>query len=327
MVYLFLTEGIMNLFGNTWEEQAFLTGLFCVFAAVYFALDFRKRSRYFRNVQKAVEGMEEKYLMTEMVEEPDYLEGRLMYQYDVEILKSMNDEIARHERIGNEFKSYIETWIHEIKIPIASAGLMLHNMYAGGAGKDDLRKVRGQLHRIEEDVEQVLYYIRSEVPEKDYVIGKHLLKTIVQEAVKDQKDSLILHHFSVQVELGEEEVYTDKKWMAFILRQLISNAVKYAGGDTGMLRFFTLSPEEEGSQEGDRNRGQGISLAIEDRGIGIPKGDIARVFEKSFTGQNGRNSASTGMGLYICRRLCRELGHEIRAESEPGKYTRIWIQF
>ena len=134
--------------------------------------------------------------------------------------------------------------------------------------------------------------------------------------MREDKDSLILNQFSVTVDVGEQYVYTDRKWLAFILGQIISNSVKYCREKQRMIRFFT-----EEDTEGN------VILWTEDNGWGIDSADLPRIFEKSFTGKNGRRLSSTGMGLYICSRLCGELGHRITARSEAGEYTRIGITF
>ena len=245
------------------------------------------------------------------MKEPGFLEGKILYHSYVDILKSMNDAIGRHERVSGEFRRYVETWIHQVKLPIASAKLILHNN-PGETG----RRLKEQLSRIENDVEQVLYYIRSEVPQNDYSISSCSLREIVEDTVRENKDSLILNQFSVSVDVGEQYVYTDRKWLAFMLGQIISNSVKYCREEQRKIRFFT-----EEDAEGN------VILWTEDNGWGIDSADLPRIFEKSFTGKNGRRLSSTGMGLYICSRLCGELGHRITARSEAGEYTRIGITF
>lgn len=313
-----LMEGVLLLFHGSGPEQIFVMGTFGASVMLFLVLDYRKRSRFYNRIRNTLDGLKEKWLLVELLTEPDFLEGKLTLRSYEEILKSMNDEIGRHERRSNEFKSYVEAWIHEIKLPIASATLMLHRLEGDGMDAT-LRKLKGQLRRIEEDVEQVLYYVRSEVPEKDYVIAEHSLRDVVSDVVRDQKDSLIMNHFSVQLELAKERVRTDKKWLQFMLRQIISNAVKYAGEEPRTLRIAAVT-----SREGNEER---VRLFVEDNGRGIPDQDLPRIFEKSFTGQNGRSTPSTGMGLYVCKRLCDELGHGIGAESQVGAFTRIWLEF
>ena len=282
-------EGVMLLFGSPGALQIFLLAIWTGAGAGILGYDYGRKREFYEELRERLGQLDEKYLVIEMLREPRFLEGRILYRSYVDILKSMNDEIERHERISSAFRSYVETWIHEIKIPIAGAKLILHN----NPGESS-RKLKEQLGKVEAYVEQVLYYIRSEVPQNDYSIGKYPLRELAESAVRENRDSLILNGFRVQVEIGEMEVRTDRKWLVFMLGQIISNTVKYARG------------------------GNGIGIAAE---------DLPRVFEKSFTGKNGRTTAATGMGLYLCRKLCSELGHRITAESEEGKYTRIVIEF
>lgn len=305
-----LAEGVLLLFGGTAAELVFVGGILFGAGILAFLYDYRRKAAFYNRLWERLDSLEEKYLVVEMLKEPQFLEGRLLYQSYMEILKSMNDAIARHERVNGEFRQYAEAWIHEIKIPIASARLILHN-----SPGEISRKLKEQLTRIDGDVEQVLYYIRSEVPQNDYSIGRHSLREIVEEAVRENKDSLILNRFSVNIEIGAEAVYTDRKWLSFVLGQIISNAVKYAG-EAG--RRICFRAEKDGTC---------VRLQAEDSGIGIVPEDLPRIFEKSFTGTNGRRTVATGMGLYICRKLCEELGHRIAAESEPGRYTRIILEF
>ena len=285
---------------------------------VIFGYDFLRKRKFYKKVEENLSQLEEKYLLTELLDEPEFLEGQILCRVIQEMEHSMTDTVEQQIRKNGEFKRYIETWIHEIKIPIASTNLILFNH------REDMeRRMKEQIRRIESYVEQVLYYLRGEVPEKDYCIGGYGLKEIVQSTVRDNKDSLILNGFSVLVELRDEKVYTDRKWLQFMLGQILSNAVKYAAEDERKIRIFTKKVQSSENSSGEA----GIWLWIEDNGIGITEKDLPRIFEKSFTGDNGRKSSSTGMGLYICRRLCEELGHKILAESEPGKYTRIGILF
>ena len=285
-----------------------------LYIGVIFGYDFLRKRKFYKKVEENLSQLEEKYLLTELLDEPEFLEGQILCRVIQEMEHSMTDTVEQQIRKNGEFKRYIETWIHEIKIPIASTNLILFNH------REDMeRRMKEQIRRIESYVEQVLYYLRGEVPEKDYCIGGYGLKEIVQSTVRDNKDSLILNGFSVLVELRDEKVYTDRKWLQFMLGQILSNAVKYAAEDERKIRIFTKKVQSSENSSGEA----GIWLWIEDNGIGITEKDLPRIFEKSFTGDNGRKSSSTGMGLYICRRLCEELGHKILAESEPGKYTRL----
>lgn len=247
----------------------------------------------------------------EMLEEPEFLEGKIFCQVMQEMEKSMNDEIFGQIRRNNEFKRYVETWVHEVKLPIASIRLMLHEHRS-----EVSRALKEQVSRIESDVEQVLYYLRSEVPEKDYLIQKYSLKERTDRAIADNKDSLIFHHMRIRQDTEAVMVCTDGKWLNFMLGRILSNAVKYKKDEEPCIQLWSEIQKHC------------VKLHIRDNGMGIPKQDLPRVFEKSFTGENGRKGqASTGMGLYLCKTLCERLGHRIEIASREREYTEIIIIF
>ena len=202
-------------------------------------------------------------------------------------------------------------WVHEVKLPIAAGQLILHN----NPGEMN-KKLREQFGRIENDVEQVLYYMRSENTEKDYLIKRCSLDELVQHVIRRNKDSLLYRRIRIEFEESGAMVFTDSKWIEFIINQIMSNAIKYCPEQGGCIRIET------------KEIGHEARLIISDNGIGIPASDLGRVFEKSFTGQNGRVSkTSTGMGLYLCDKLCRRLGHAIAIDSAPGEGTSVCITF
>lgn len=305
-----ITEGIFLLFNVSITLQIFvLTVLFLglLAAGIY---DYSRKKGFYRELEQKLQQLEEKYLLIEMLEKPEFLEGQIFYDVLLEMQKSMNDEIFIQIRKNNEFKRYIETWVHEVKLPIASIRLILHE-YKGTSA----RTLKEQVGRIEGYVEQVLYYLRSEVPEKDYRIAPHSLKKLTNQCISENRDSLILNKIKIVQETQDISVYTDEKWMRFILGQIISNAVKYKKEDS-IIRIWSHQDEKHSF------------LHIWDNGIGIATEDLPRVFEKSFTGKNGRiHQASTGMGLYLCSTLCNRLGHRMTVESKEGKYTEITIEF
>ena len=165
-------------------------------------------------------------------------------------------------------------------------------------------------------MEQVLYYMRSENTEKDYLIKRCSLDELVQHVIRRNKDSLLYRRIRIEFEESGAMVFTDSKWIEFIINQIMSNAIKYCPEQGGCIRIET------------KEIGHEARLIISDNGIGIPASDLGRVFEKSFTGQNGRVSkTSTGMGLYLCDKLCRRLGHAIAIDSAPGEGTSVCITF
>lgn len=210
-----------------------------------------------------------------------------------------------------ELREYIELWIHEIKIPIAALQLMNYN------GNTDLKKQKVQLDRLYHFVEQILFYARADAPEKDYLLTDSNLKQVIHQVLQENKTLLIGNHVRVERNHLDVSVVTDSKWLAFMLGQIVNNCVKYKADDRNPEIVFTARQEEEKTV-----------LWIRDNGIGIREADLGRVFEKSFTGENGRKqTTSTGMGLYICKQLCNKLGHTLSVRSEPGVYTEVCIEF
>ncbi len=279
---------------------------------IVFGIDYIRKYRFYKRLEDVVESLDKKYLALEMLDIPGFYEGRILYQSLYEIDKSMNEHVKEYQASISDFKDYVEMWIHEVKIPISSLTLLNHNH------PDSLeKKYIEQIKRLDNYIDQVLYYVRSENAEKDYILKEIELSDVVKNVALKNKDDLLENRVNLEVNIGQEKVYTDGKWLEFILNQIVNNCIKYR--DDEKKSFIRIMAKDK-----DRT----IELEIFDNGIGIPEQDLSRVFDKSFTGENGRLRAkSTGMGLYIVKKLCEKLGHQIRIESEFGKFTRIVISF
>ena len=253
--------------------------------------------------------LSERYLISEVMELPEQAEDQVYYRLLKMAGKSMLEQIGEVQRERQEYKEYIEQWIHEVKTPITAIKLICENNRCSFT-----RELMAELENINRFTEQALYYARSEHTEKDYSVREISLSDVVHGAIADNKYLLRQNNVAVTVEDVEYSIYSDDKWLRFILDQLISNAVKYRA-DQPVLHFFADKKTDS------------IILSVSDNGIGIPQGDLPRIFEKGFTGQNGRTiHSSTGIGLYLCRRLCDKLGIGISASSE-GKGTTISLSF
>ena len=271
---------------------------------------FRKRS-YYNNILGMLDKLDKKYLVLETVLEPTTYEEEIVNNILYDINKSMIENINIQKRSINEFKDYIEMWIHEVKLPIASMVLKCHNHKE--VNSNELLSI---IRRLDNDIDQILYYMRSEITEKDFIISEVSLKDIVRSVSLKNKDDLLENKIELEVNIDNECVYTDKKWMEFILNQIISNSIKYKKEKDSFIKITSNVSEDK------------VNLIVYDNGIGISKGDIKRVFDKSFTGKNGRDKIkSTGMGLYIVKNLCSKLGHNIYIESDLDKYTKVIIEF
>lgn len=277
---------------------------------VYMSLEFYKYNRYFKNLNDTVEGLDKKYLLPEVIEEARFKEADLFNEVLKITNKDMHEQVKYYKDMQTEYREYIETWVHEIKTPIASAKLILEN------DESELGdRINYEMKRVEGFIEQVLYYARSTEVSKDYIIKEFQLKSVVMKSIKSNSRDFI--NKKVKINIGEVEgsIFSDAKWVEFILNQLIVNAVKFTNPG-GEVKVDSIIKENN------------IVLTIEDTGVGINEKDIDRVFEKGFTGENGRKfGKSTGIGLYLCKTLCDKLGLGITLTSKINVGTKVNIVF
>lgn len=271
--------------------------------------DFWRRKRYYDKLLRCLDELDRKYLISEMTGEPDFLDGQILREILHEGDRSMCERIAAYRRSSEEFREYIELWVHEIKLPVASLRLMSHN--------DGNVRYAEPLRRIDSYIENVLYYARSENAEKDYLIKEVSLRRVFGEIAVRYRAELQERRITLHAEHLDVRVMTDAKWLSYMLDQLIGNSIKYLSPHRApeFFVFAEVLPDR-------------TILHFRDNGIGIPESDLPYVFEKSFTGENGRTRArSTGMGLYIVRKLCEKLGHSISVSSVQGEFTEVCILF
>lgn len=310
LIFILLFTTLLIVF----QVPIILVILFLFFALFLFLwtliFEYARKYTFYQELTSHIKELEQAYYVLETINRPDFYEGELIYQALYDINKSMC-EYTKSLRIQKEnFQAYIEMWIHEVKIPIASLMLFAHNH------KESLdKKVMEQLKKIDDQIEQVLYYARCENAEKDYLIKEVPLKKIISSVLMRNKNDLLENKMDLKVEIGEEKVLTDAKWLEFILNQIISNSMKYKRNtNTSYLKIETIEKENQ------------VTIVLTDNGIGIPKEDLPRVFDQSFTGRNGRKVASsTGMGLFIVKNLCEKLGHKIEIQSKVSSFTKVFI--
>ena len=288
-----------------------IISLLIAFEIINLLYDYFRKKNFYDTLKYNLDNLNKKFLISEMIKNPNFIEGQILYNALYDITKSMNEHINKYKFGLENFKEYIELWIHEVKTPLSGGLLMLHNN-----SKSD-KKMGEVLNKINGYVEQVLYYVRSENPEKDFIIKKVNLNSIVKKVITNNKENFINKKISIKLENLDSNVYSDPKWLEFIINQIIQNSLKYSkNNNDSYIKIFCQSDDEI------------IKLTIEDNGIGIDKSDLPRIFEKSFTGKNGHNiDHSTGMGLYICKKLCDKLGTKIEAESTLNEFTKLIISF
>ena len=308
----FIIVATLMYFSNVSTVVIFMT--WCIWflpLLIYIIIEYIKYKKYFDNIEDVLKNLDKKYLLPEVIEEPNSIIGEEINDILKEISRDMHEQVKYYRNMQEEYREYIEMWVHEIKTPIASSKLLIENNY-----NDLTRKIDIQIDRIENFVEQVLYYSRSDEVGKDYIIKKVELLPLVKNVIrKNQRDFISKR---IRLQLGElnEVVYSDSKWIEFILNQILINSIKYSKGKDDKIQIESKEISNT------------VVLTIEDEGVGIIERDLDRVFEKGFTGENGRKfGKSTGIGLYLCKKLCNKLGLGLEIQSEVNVGTKISIIF
>ncbi|KAB7672122.1 sensor histidine kinase [Bacillus sp. B1-b2] len=303
--------GIMLLI-NINSKLIFL--IFCIWffpILAYIIIEYVKQKIFYNELYSIMDNLDKKYLLSEIMKKPENIEGKLLYDVLRQANKDMHEHVKNYRDRENEYREYIETWVHEIKTPIASTRLIIENNQ-----NNITRNIKDEVKKIEEYIEQVLYYSRSNNVSKDYLIKEVSLADLVRSVIKRNSRDFITKGIIIDMEAVEGTVYSDAKWLEFIVNQLIGNAIKYNRERDAKVTISTIRNENN------------IVLTIEDNGIGIIDKDINRVFEKGFTGENGRKfGTSTGIGLYLCKKLTEQLGLGLTLTSKIGEGTKAIIIF
>lgn len=311
-IILFIIISVIMLLLEISGVEVFLIG--CVWflpCGANMILEYIRYSTYINSLHIHMSNLERKYLLPEVIDEGDFLIAQEINDILKEVGRDMHENVNLYKHQQQEYKEYIEMWIHEIKTPIASTRLLIENN-----PNEVTRKVDTQLDKIENFVEQVLYYARSEEVSKDYVIKEVQISQIVNNVVKRNYRDFISKRILLKAENIEGKILCDSKWIEFILNQIITNSIKYSKKNSGEIEIYT------------KIIGDVIELSIKDNGIGISEKDIDRVFEKGYTGNNGRLfGKSTGIGLYLSKKLCKKLGIGIKLTSEKGSGTTVTLSF
>lgn len=273
-------------------------------------LEFWHWKRYLLELELQLQGLEPKYLLSTLMDKGTTKEQQKLKEIFYQMEVSMNEAVSEHRRNSLEYKEYIETWVHEIKMPIAAMKMILANHTEADYGMSD------ELSRMEGYVEQALFYARSNDVEKDYLIKEVNLQQVVQNVILKRKKMLRGMNAKIQLQNLDAIIYSDGKWLEFMLGQVLDNSIKY--GEKNKLWIEVSSEKKENT----------VLLHIQDNGMGMKNTEVSRAFEKGFTGSNGRGNAnSTGIGLYLCKKLCTRLEHNISITSKEGEGTTVTFHF
>lgn len=281
--------------------------LFVIIQGLFLWFSYMKTASQNKQVFEMADNLKETYYIAEILPKPTAFQNEAYYYALKKACKSMNDKISEITAEKQEYQEYIESFAHEIKIPIGALSLTFDNMQ-----NHVLKKETDKIFQL---VEQMLYYARSENTEKDYFVKKLYLEDVIHNAILKFRHSLIEAKAAVSITNVDNFIYTDEKWLTFILSQLIQNSIKYFDKPKNFLNIYSQNNENH------------ILLVIEDNGCGIKQSELKRVFEKGFTGSNRKKANSTGMGLYLSKKLCDRLGLKLQICSKECEYTKIIIAF
>ena len=294
---------IMFYLYNLPLEALIYTGSFCFLAALVASFsDFVN----YRESYKKLKFLE-KNILNDLENLPKSLDIRIDYYHKIiEKLYEELEKLTQENRQKNtDMVDYYSMWVHQIKTPIAAMNFLLDNEEV------DQKNLQQELFKIERYVEMVLTYIRLDSISSDYVITKINLDEVVKDSVKKYATIFINKKIKLNYVSHETMVISDKKWLSFAFEQILGNSVKYSSSG-GEITIETCENK----------------LVIEDNGMGIKEEDLPRIFEKGFTGFNGRyEKKSSGLGLYLCKKTLDKLGHHIEISSKVGEGTRIEITF
>lgn len=281
--------------------------LFISIQTVFQWFSYRKKLSENRRIVALVDNLKEAYYISEILPKPRESQNKAYYYALKKACKSMNEEISKRMEEQLEYQEYVESFAHEIKIPIGALSLIFDN-----TKNYVLKKETDKIFQL---VEQMLYYARSENTEKDYFVKKLNLEDVIHNVILKFRHSLLEVKTVIDIHDMDNIVYTDEKWLSFVLSQIIQNSIKYFDKEKNCLSIY--------SQRNDNY----ILLVIEDNGCGIKQSELARVLEKGFTGSNRKKANATGMGLYLSKKLCDRLGLKLEIDSKEEEYTKINIIF
>ena len=293
------------------EISFIFTLLFILFILLFtflylFFIYLMKKKRALQIINSCNE-LEEKYYISEMMPKDNSIEGYPYYYALKEACKAMNDKISNIEKNERDYHEYIESFAHEIKTPIAALSLYAENK------RDESLKY--EIRKIEEYVEQVLYYARSDMPEKDYFVKKIKLNELIHPLILKNKDILLYEHITMNVHDLDKFVYTDEKWLSFMISQVLNNAIKYLDKDKKAIEIYSEVHDNQ------------VVLVVLDNGCGIRASDMPRIFDKGFTGSNRKREYATGIGLYLVKKLSEKLDIAVSIDSKYQEYTKVSFVF
>ncbi|ACA56108.1 HAMP domain-containing histidine kinase [Clostridium botulinum] len=308
-ISIFITLGYLDLLGSVQIGECLYILLFNTFIlGCFLFLRYYKNKEVYRFLDKDLNNLDESFLD---------LGNSVLGEGISNILKKEHNlyeaEFIKHNKVYNDHLTFINQWVHQMKTPLSVIQLQMQEY----EGEEPVESMKVEISKLNRGLNMAIYFARLDSFQKDFIVEKFSLYNLVMSKVNEEKQMFIKNRILPKVEIDDSiKVYSDVKWMKFILEQLIVNGIKYSK-DKGKELIIRAYDEENT-----------VKLSVIDKGVGIPKKDIKRVFDPFFTGENGRNfGESTGMGLHIVKRICDSLEHNVFIESKVLEGTTVSIIF
>ncbi|AOR24454.1 sensor histidine kinase [Clostridium taeniosporum] len=305
-IFILIFFTVYLLYHLTLEPVLYAILLTCTLAFLFMLYDFYRfynKHLYLKDILNGIDEKLDNLPETKTLIEKDYKNIiKALYKSNLELEHKLSNN-------RSEMIDYYTMWVHQIKTPISALHMILQSM-----DSNEYKKIMNQeLFKIEQYAEMVLHYIRLGSMSSDLMLEEYYLNDILHEVVKKYSIIFINKKIALDLEKIDYKIVTDEKWLTFVLEQILSNALKYT--HEGKISIYMDKENKD-------------TLIIKDTGIGISEEDIFRVFEKGFTGYNGRmDKKSTGIGLYLCKKILNNLSNDIFINSDIGKGTKVAIDF
>lgn len=300
---------VLYVYGYSTEPIWYATGIYGLMVLFAGVADYLRSSRRLKWLQAYDITVDKELQELVTAQEPVESQYQIMIRDLEELLTSQRNEYLQREKENSDFYTM---WVHQIKTPIAAQRILLQTTPENVAG------MKSELFKIERYVDIILNYLRMENINQDLLLKHYVLDSVVRQAVKKYSTLFIQSKLSLKLENLDMAVLTDEKWLVFVVEQLLSNAIKYT--KTGEIRIYATTMEAEKCKV--------TRLCVEDTGIGIHPQDLPRIFDRAFTGYNGRSDKkASGLGLYLCKSILQKLGHEICITSALGQGTCVTLTF
>lgn len=310
---ILLTDFFLLVMKNQITTVILVTAVLFIGFSIALCIDYSQKNKFYKDCYEKLKSLDKPYLLGEIISKPQSYDQKHIKELLQKSNKSVIEEINKVNDSKKDYKEFIESFVHEVKIPVTAIKLICENNKSSG-----MDGIETELLDIEMQIENILYYARSENVYKDYIIHNISLITVIEDILAEEKRLFISNRMAVDLsdDLSQYTVYTDEKWLGFLLKQLFVNSIKYK---TEKCPLITIKASKNANN---------IVLSVKDNGIGILPEDIPRIFEKGFTGKNGRKEkASTGIGLFLCKSLCDKLGIGIECKSVVSEYTEFSLIF